>query len=282
MSAPEQDARRARPESVAAVVVTGGSEGIGLAIARRLAAGAGAAPIVLIGRNGDRLASAVAAIRAAAPAARAIPLAADLCDPASLATLDACLAAERAHVEVLVNAAGMGLSGDFSELAPAEIERLLALNITALTRLMRHVLPAMRARRSGRIINIASLGGYVPGPYQAAYYASKAYVISLSEAVAAEVGGDGVRVLVVSPGPVSTRFHAKMDAERSLYRWLIPPMSPESVARWTALAVHMHLRGLVPGIFNTLLIVALRFLPHRLVIPVVGWLLNPRRERRNV
>ena len=141
---------------------------------------------------------------------------------------------------------------------------------------MRHFLPGMRARRSGGIINIASLGGYVPGPYQAVYYASKAYVISLSEAVAAEAAGDGVRVLVVSPGPVATQFHARMGAERSLYRRLVPAATPASVARWALLAYALHLRSVAPGVVNTVLVPALRILPHRIVVPVVSWLLRPR------
>ncbi len=123
---------------------------------------------------------------------------------------------------MLVNNAGIGLSGRFDDHSHEEIEALLALNVTALTRLMRHVLPQMRARGRGGVLNIASLGGYVPGPHQAVYYASKAYVISLSEAVASELAGTGVRVAVVAPGPVATGFHAAMGAENARYRaWLL-------------------------------------------------------------
>jgi short-subunit dehydrogenase len=135
----------------------------------------------------------------------------------------------------------------------------------------------MRARKTGGILNIASLGGYAPGPYQATYYASKAYLISLSEAVAAEVRHDGVRVTVVAPGPVDTDFHAKMNAESAIYRRLLPSSSPESVARWAVQGFELGLKVVVPGAFNLLGAVTLRLLPHVVLVPIMAWLLKPRR-----
>jgi short-subunit dehydrogenase len=176
-----------------------------------------------------------------------------------------------------VNAAGTGQSGDFSEADPQVLDLLMTLNMAVPSRLMRHVLPGMRARGSGGILNIASLGGYAPGPYQAAYYASKAYLISLSEAVAAEVRQDRVRVTVVAPGPVDTDFHAKMSAERAIYRRFLPSSSPESVARWAVRGFELGLKVVVPGAFNLLSAVALRLLPHVLLVPFMAWLLDPRR-----
>ena len=108
---------------------------------------------------------------------------------------------------------------------------LLDLNVAALTRLMHHVLPGMLARARGGILNVASLGGLVPGPYQAAYYASKAYVVSLTEAVAAENAGRGVRFMALAPGPVNTGFHAAMGAELSFYRQLIFALERGATAR---------------------------------------------------
>ena len=102
---------------------------------------------------------------------------------------------------------------------------LVDLNVRALTRLTRHFLPGMRQRGRGGILNVASLGGYAPGPNQAAYYASKAYVLSLTEAIAAETAGEGVRVCALAPGPVDTAFHARMGAENAFYRYLVPPAS---------------------------------------------------------
>ena len=176
----------------------------------------------------------------------------------------------------------MGLSGAFAKLEAETIEELLRLNVGALTRLMRHFLPGMQQRRRGGVLNIASLGGYVPGPYQAVYYASKAYVISLSEAVAKEVAPYGVRVSVVAPGPVATRFHAKMRSEQSLYHRLLPAPGAGVIAWWSLTGFRLGARVIVPGFFNCLMLAGLRFLPHRLVIPLVGWLLKPRgREAGN-
>jgi short-subunit dehydrogenase len=148
--------------------------------------------------------------------------------------------------------------------------------VLALTRLMRHFLPGMRVRGRGGILNLASLGGYVPGPYQAVYYASKAYVLALSEAVAAETAGEGVRVSALAPGPVSTDFHRRMGSERSFYRYLVPPASPDRVAAAAYRGFALGWRVIIPGTLNPALALALRILPHRIGTGIVGWLLKPR------
>src|SRR6185295_19609529 len=128
----------------------------------------------------------------------------------------------------------------------------------------------------GGVLNVASIGSYAPGPYQAVYYASKAYVLSLSEAVAAETAGEGVRVSALAPGPVNTGFHRKMGSERAFYRYLVLPASPESVAAAGYRGFAFGWRVIVPGILNPALAVAMRILPHRIVIPIIGRLLKQR------
>lgn len=258
-------------------VVTGGSEGIGLAIARQLAARGH--DLLLIARRREPLTAAATDI-SVATSAKVSTLALDLSSDSACTLLDAELAALGAHVGLLVNAAGIGQSGDFAEADPGDLERLIELNVAVPSRLMRHVLPGMRARRRGGILNIASLGGYVPGPYQAAYYASKAYLISLSEAVAAEARQDGVRVTVVAPGPVETRFHAKMNAESALYRRVLPSSTPDSVARWSIRGHELGLRVVVPGVLNIIGAVALKLVPHVALVPFMAWLLDPRQSDR--
>jgi short-subunit dehydrogenase len=134
----------------------------------------------------------------------------------------------------------------------------------------------MRTRGRGGILNIASIGAYAPGPNQAVYYASKAYVMSLSEAIAAETAGQGVRVSALAPGPVNTRFHARMGAQYAGYRAVVAPSSPNAVARAGYLGFSLGWRVIVPGLLNPFLAVAMRVLPHRLVIPIIAILLKPR------
>lgn len=258
-------------------VVTGGSEGIGLAIAERLVRDG--TDVLIVARDEARL-QAVARQLADTGPGRVEVLPLDVTVPQAGGLIEERVAAAGGYVDLLVNNAGIGLGGAFAASDPQAVERMVALNVQALTTLMRHVLPGMQTRRRGGVINIASLAGYVPGPYQAAYYASKAYVVSLSEAVAAEVAADGVRVTVVAPGPVETRFHAKAGAETAIYRRLPLAARPESVARWGLLAYKLGVRAVAPGILSSLGLVSLRILPHRLVVPIVAWLLRPRQGGR--
>jgi uncharacterized protein len=271
---------RADPAALAAyaglrpfTLVTGGSEGIGLALARRFA-GAGH-DVLLVARRPEPLIAAAERIRAESRVEVATA-SIDITRPDAIVALEAALAARGAYADILVNSAGIGLAGQFGEQSPETLAQLLDLNVRALTTLSRHFLAGMRVRGRGGILNLASLGGYAPGPHQAAYYASKAYVLSLSEAVAAETAGEGVRVCALAPGPVNTRFHARMGAEGALYRALVPPASAEAVARVGYLGFVLGWRVTIPGLINPCLALALRGRPHRLVIPIVGWLLQPR------
>jgi hypothetical protein len=255
------------------VVVTGGSEGIGLALARRFAAAGN--DLILVARRPEPLREAADRIRAEFKVeAVAVPV--DLTSPQAIPVIEAALAAQRAYADILVNSAGMGLAGPFHDQAPEAIMQLVDLNVRALTALSRHFLAGMRVRGRGGILNLASLGSYAPGPNQAVYYASKAYVLSFSEAVAAEVAGEGVRISALAPGPVNTRFHARMGAEQALYRYLVMPSSAERVARAGYRGFALGWRVIVPGILNPFLALAMRILPHRIVIPIVGVLLKQR------
>jgi uncharacterized protein len=255
------------------VVVTGASEGIGYALARRFAAAGN--DLILVARRPQPLAEVAQRIGADFNV-DAVAVSADVTQPEAIAAIDAALAAHGGYADILVNSAGMGLAGAFISHPPEAVLRLLDLNVHAVTRLMRHFLPGMRVRGRGGILNLASLGGYVPGPYQAAYYASKAYVLSLSEAVAAETAGEGVRVSALAPGPVSTNFHRRMGSEQSFYRYLVLPASSAAVAAAGFRGFAFGWRVIVPGILNPVLALAVRILPHRIVIPIVGWLLKPR------
>ena len=258
-------------------VVTGGSEGIGFALARRFAAAGN--DVMLVARRPEPLREAAESIRAEFKV-EAIPVSADVTSPDAIATIEAALAAQGAYADVLVNSAGIGLAGSFLDRAPEEVLQVIDLNVRALTRLTRHFLAGMRVRGRGGVLNLGSIGGFGPGPYQAVYYATKAYVHAFSEAIAHETAGHGVRVTVLAPGPVRTRFHAKMGAEHALYRLFTAPASVEAVARAGYLAFALGLRVVVPGILDPFLALALRILPHRMVIPIVGVLLRPMGRAR--
>lgn len=272
--------RRATPCSAAlaavsgrapAVVVTGASRGIGRALAARFASDGHA--VLLIARNMPELEEAASAIAREA-GVRAVPLVLDVTLPDAPARIDAALATAELYADVLVNNAGMGLAGPFIEQPAEAIEQLVALNITAASRLMRHFLPSMLARARGGILNVGSLGGFVPGPHQAAYYASKAYLISLTEAVAFETRGRGVRLTVVAPGPVETGFHHAMRAEQALYRTAIPALSAEAVARSAHRGFKIGRRVIVPGLVPQAAALAVKLLPHAVTVPIVGALLG--------
>lgn len=256
-----------------AVAITGGSRGLGLALAERFAS-AGRS-VVIVARDG-LAAGDVASRIAARTGQRCRAVALDITKSDSADVLERALREGGQYLDVLVNNAGIGQAGPFAEADPATLSRLLALNVEAPTRLARHFLPGMLARRRGGILNVASLGGAVPGPGQAAYYASKAYMLSLTEALAAECSGQGVRISLLAPGPLNTRFHTDMGAEGSPYRVLIPAVSLQRTARAGYWGYVMGCKLIVPGLFNRMTYAALRVLPHPVSVPIVQALLSRR------
>lgn len=256
-------------------VVTGGSEGIGFELARRFASAGN--DVMLVARRLEPLEQAAAQIRAETKAdVSVLPL--DVTVPDAVAKIEAALQSQGAYADILVNNAGIGLAGPFHAHTDADVLRLVDLNVRALTQLTHHFLPGMRVRGRGGILNVASIGGYAPGPNQAAYYASKAYVLSLTEAIAAETAGEGVRVCALAPGPVNTRWHEKAGAQSAFYRSFVPPASARSVAWAGYLGYVLGLRVTIPGLVNPIMAVAMRIMPHRIVIPIIGVLLRPRKR----
>ncbi len=258
-----------------AVVVTGGSRGLGLALAERFAQAG--RDVVLVARSDSATRAAAAQIsRSTGRRCNAVPL--DLTQADSAVALEQAVNDAGHYVDVLVNNAGVGQAGAFASADPQTLTQLIALNIDVPTGLARHFLPGMLARRRGGILNVASLGGAVPGPGQAAYYASKAYVLSLTEALAAECAGQGVRICVLAPGPLDTGFHAAMGADRSAYRVLIPAVSLQRTARAAYWGYVLGRRLVVPGLVNRAIYGSLRALPHTVSVPIVKALLARRQS----
>jgi uncharacterized protein len=256
------------------VVITGGTDGIGLALAHRFAS---------VGHNVLVVARSVPTVRAVADVltrehtSAAIGLALDVTASDAAARIDQALVDAGGYCDVLINNAGVGLAGPVLEATPEAIERVLQLNIAALTRLTRHFVPSMCARGRGGILNVASLAAYTPGPYQAVYYASKAYVLSLTEALAHEVAGQGVTVSALVPGAIATSFHKRMGAEAALYTRLLPMPTPETVARLAYRRFRWGQRVIAPGIVATLAMLGARLMPHWILVPLVGVILKLQR-----
>jgi uncharacterized protein len=271
---PAAGALRAIAQLTPATVVTGASEGLGLELARLLAREGRA--IVLLARSLDLLEAAASELSAEHPDAVVIAESIDVGDKNAPARIDALLARHGLYLDVLVNNAGIGLGGHFSNLDREKLDELVATNVAALTRLTRHYLPAMRARARGGVMNLASLAAFMPGPGQAPYFASKAYVLSLTAAIGGECAGEGVRVCAIACGPIETRIHRKMNAVNTYYRLLLPSSSPERMAQLAWRSYRMGRRVVVPGLVTSLLAWSARAMPLELLLPLVGWLMQPR------
>lgn len=254
-------------------VVTGASEGIGRELAGAFARGG--YDLLLVARSAGGLAETAAGLTPTGVVIATLP--ADLATPEGCASVESALAAAGAYCDVLVNCAGVGLGKPFAEQPPEALARLIDLNMRGLTDLTRRFLPGMLVRGRGGILNVASLGGLVPGPGQAAYYASKAYVISLTEALASEAAGQGVRICALLPGPVATKFHGRMFAEHSYYLNLMGVSSAKRVAQAGFNGFHGLDTLIYPGVFDRLNALALRWLPHWLMVPAMAFMLRQRR-----
>src|SRR5689334_14299682 len=180
------------------------------------------------------------------------------------------------YLDVLVNNAGIGLGGPFCTLAQKNSMSFVQTNVTAVTRLTRHYLPAMRARARGGVMNIASIAAFTPGPWQAGYFASKAYILSLTAAIGSECSGEGVRICVLAPGPIEPRIHEKMGTSTTCDRALRPSASPDRMARLAWRSYRLGRRVVVPGLLNSCLAWSARAMPYELIVPFVGWLMKPR------
>lgn len=171
--------------------------------------------------------------------------------------------------DVLVNNAGFANNGEFARLPENELLEEMQLDVVTLTQLTRLYLPGMIARRDGKVLNIASTAGFLPGPYMAVYYASKAYVISFSEAVAQEVRGTGVTVSVLCPGATVTGFQSRAKVESTvLFR--LPMAKAADVAKAGIDGMLAGKTVIVPGLMNKLVAIAPKIVPRSLLVAVSG------------
>ena len=242
-----------------AALITGASSGIGTELAR-LCAAAGF-DLILSARRTARLED-LAGSLSRAHGIRARVVAADLSDPA--APQDIFNQTRGEPVAALINNAGFGLRGAYAQTDWSTEARMIQVNVTAPAHLTKLFLPEMLRRRAGRILNIASTAAFVPGPFMAVYYATKAFLLSFSEAVANEVQGSGVTVTVLCPGPTRTEFQDVAGVAAShLFRGSV--MDAAAVARQGFDAMMAGRVEAVAGVRNRWVVRSTRLAPRTML-----------------
>jgi uncharacterized protein len=251
-------------------LITGASAGIGVALAREFAHAGH--ELALVARREDRL-HAFADEIAAAGMQRPIVIAADLIQGGIAARLRDVLAAQAAEPQYVVNNAGFGLVGFAESLDRVEQLAMIDLNVRTLTEISLAFVESL-VRHRGGLLNVGSMAGFLPGPGMAVYYATKAYVLSFSEALHCELKPRGVRVTALCPGPVPTEF-----AERAGLKGGLPPgfltQSAEAVAAAGYRGLMRGQRVVVPGVTNKLVTSIIRVMPHYFLLRGVE-----RRQRK--
>lgn len=263
-----------RPEQLApAAVITGATRGIGRALADEFAKGGHT--LLLVARDEAGLAKTASEI-AAEHGVRVQHVACDLSIAEGCNAVEDALREHGLYAESLINNAAVLTAGFFQDQEREDLLRIIDLNVRAVVDLTRRFLPDMLARDSGGVLNVASVEGFMPVPYQSTYAATKACMISLSRALAYEVMGTNVRVCVVTPGPIETDIHANAGAEHSYYVHYYPVMTPEKMAQ---AAYKRFMRGnwvITEGWVNRITAFGVRFLPGIMHIPAAGWFFRVR------
>jgi uncharacterized protein len=253
------------------VLITGASGGIGYELAKLFARDRH--NLILVARSADKLTQ-IANELQSRHGVSVKTIALDLVEPNAVKILFDQLQRENVSVEILINNAAFGVFGEFAQMQESEILGQIDLNIRALTELTRLFLPAMVTRRSGKIMNVASTAGFQAGPLMAVYYASKAYVISFSEAIANELRGSGVTVTCFCPGATHTGFAQRAGLEKSRLFWKLGAMDVQTVARDGYRAVMEGRTLAFSGFRNFLTAESVRFAPRKMVTAVSRWIVE--------
>jgi len=246
-------------------LITGASGGIGYELAKLFAADH--YDLVLVARSAGKLGQIADELQGQhGISIKVIPL--DLTAAPAPQFLFDQLQREGIAVEILVNNAGYGKFGEFAKIPLEESLAQIQLNITALSHLTKLFLAPMLERRAGRILNVASTAGFQPGPLMAVYYATKAYVISFSEALANELSGTGVTVTCLCPGATDTGFQGRAGTEKSVLFRKLRPMNAQTVALDGYRGLMAGKTLVISGFRNWLLAEATRFGPRKMVTAI--------------
>ncbi|VAX20796.1 3-oxoacyl-[acyl-carrier protein] reductase [hydrothermal vent metagenome] len=252
-------------------LITGASGGIGKDLAWLFAKDG--ANLVLVARNASRLSEVKDEIEKK-QGVNVITVVKDLTKLESADEIFSELEREKISVSALVNNAGVGVFGDFSESNPEGIDKLLLLNIFALTRMTKLFLEKF-AEKGGAILNVASTAAFQPGPGMAVYYASKAYVVSFSEALAEELAGKGITVTCLCPGPTKTEFFDTVNMGKPFFLKVFGEMDSRRVALYGYNAIKNKKTLVVAGLFNRLTVFSVRFAPRKLIAKISSLLNRP-------
>src|ERR1017187_1884390 len=250
------------------VLITGASGGIGYELAKLCARDHH--NLVLVARSADRLAQVAAELQAQGVTVKTIAL--DLAAPPAPKFLFDQLQREGIAIEILINNAGFGAFGEFAQMPEDEILGQIALNITAITQLTRLFLPSMMQRRGGKIMNVASTAAFQPGPLMAVYYATKAYVLSFSEAIASALRRTGVTVTCFCPGATHTGFAKRAGTENSRLFKQVGAMPAEKVALDGYRSLMEGRCVAIYRVHNLVVAQSVRFAPRRMVTAVSRWI----------
>jgi hypothetical protein len=242
-------------------LITGGSAGIGAALAGVFAEHGH--DVILVSRNREKLEACGREIQRKFPV-EVTCVAEDLADPGGPARLDRAVRDLGLEVHNLVNNAGVGLYGKFVTTDLDTELRMIQLNVTSVLELIKRFLPPMVDRRNGRILNVASTAAFVPGPWMSTYYATKAFVLSFSEAIDYELKPNGISVTTLCPGPTESEFKVRAGSQRSrLFEAFV--MDAPRVARAGYDGMMKGKPLVIPGLRNKLIPIAARLTPRPLM-----------------
>jgi len=242
------------------VLITGASSGMGSDYAELFASQD--ANIILTARRESNLVELKNKIATKYPNSKVVIVSSDLSNEEGCQNLIREINKQDIQVHTLINNAGYGIYGEFTEMNWSEVKNMLDLDIISLTYLTHHYVKEMKARNEGQILLVASIGAYQPCPLYASYGAAKAYVLNFGEALNVELAGTNVKISVLSPGVTETEFFERSGQKQSLYQKIVM-MKSMPVAKVGIRSMEKGALSVIPGFMNNLIIFLNRFSPRK-------------------